>query len=87
MRNESQIDRVRLFMPDPVLQVVKTLSQRDYPEPSGSDWRETLSLGQRLEPVGDFIEAFFARRLGHAGIHIGIFVRLAGYGCLQVRAG
>ena len=33
-----------------------------------------LCLGERLEPVGDFVEAFFARRTGHAGIHVGIFV-------------
>src|SRR5471030_1213765 len=36
-----------------------------------------FSLGQRLEPVGDFVKAFAARGLGHARIHVGIFVGLA----------
>ena len=46
-----------------------------------------LSLAQRLEPVGDFIETFVASSLGHARIHIGIFMRLARYRRLQVGAG
>src|SRR5574337_1940273 len=33
-----------------------------------------FGLGQRLEPVGDFLETFVARGLGHAGIHVGVFV-------------
>src|SRR5271154_1228844 len=37
-----------------------------------------FGLGQSLEPVGDFGEAFLARGLGHARIHVGVFVSLAG---------
>src|SRR6185503_4928121 len=37
-----------------------------------------LGLGERLEPVGDFAEAFLARGTRHAWIHVGVFVRLAG---------
>src|SRR6185437_9411344 len=31
----------------------------------------TFGLGERLEPVGDFLEAFVARGLRHARIHVG----------------
>ncbi len=34
-----------------------------------------LGLRQRLEPVGDSGESFFARRLGHSRIHVRVFVR------------
>src|SRR5688572_18665709 len=47
----------------------------------------TLGLGQRLEPVGDLGESFFARLLRHARIHVAVFVRLAGDGGLQVHPG
>ena len=47
----------------------------------------TLSLGQGLEPVGDFVEAFFARIAGHAGVHVGVLVGLAGDGGLEVVLG
>src|SRR4051794_25613691 len=46
----------------------------------------TLSLGQRLEPIGDLVEAFLPRRLGHARVHVGVLVRLAGDGGLEVRS-
>src|SRR5574339_143165 len=46
-----------------------------------------LGLRQRLEPVGDLAEAFVARLLGHARIHVGVLVRLAGDGRLQVGRG
>src|SRR5690606_2575640 len=46
-----------------------------------------LSLGQRLEPFGDFLEALFAGGLGHARIHVGVFVSLAGDRRLQVLGG
>src|SRR6185295_3392154 len=39
-----------------------------------------------LEPVGDFFEAFIARLLRHARVHVGVLVRLAGDCRLQVRA-
>src|SRR6185436_11986990 len=39
-----------------------------------------------LEPVGDLVEAFAARRLGHARVHVGVLVRLAGHRGLQVGA-
>src|SRR5690242_6618791 len=35
-------------------------------------------LGERLEPVGDLVEAFLAGNAGHARIHVGVFVGLAG---------
>src|SRR5688500_19626658 len=44
-------------------------------------------LGQRLEPVGDLVEAFLARGLGHARVHVGVLVRLAGDRGLQVADG
>ncbi len=37
----------------------------------------TFGFRKRLEPVGDLVEALGARILGHARIHVGIFVRLA----------
>lgn len=37
-----------------------------------------FGFGQRFEPVGDLVEAFFARGLGHVQIHVGVFVSLAG---------
>src|SRR5215469_419778 len=36
-----------------------------------------LRLCQGLEPIGDFLKAFGTRGLGHARIHVGIFVGLA----------
>ena len=47
----------------------------------------TLSLGKRFEPVGDLVKALFACRFGHARVHVGVFVRFAGDGSLQVFAG
>src|SRR4029077_7959040 len=38
----------------------------------------TLGLGERLEPVGNLAEAFVARLLRHARVHVGVLVRLAG---------
>src|SRR5471032_1940122 len=46
-----------------------------------------LSLRQRLEPVGDLAEAFFARSAGHARVHVGVLVRLAGNCGLEVVVG
>ena len=46
-----------------------------------------LGLGQSLEPVGDLGEAFLARGLGHARIHIGVFVGFAGDRGLEVARG
>src|SRR6185437_1641450 len=37
-----------------------------------------LGLRERLEPVGDLVEAFLAGGLRHAGIHVGVFMCLAG---------
>ena len=34
----------------------------------------TLSLGQSLKPVSDFVKAFVAGSLSHAWIHVGIFM-------------
>src|SRR5690606_41688132 len=46
-----------------------------------------LCLGERLEPVGDLVEAFVASRLGHARVHVGVLVRLAGDRRLEVLGG
>ena len=35
-------------------------------------------FGERLEPVGDLVEAFLAGGAGHARIRVGVFVGLAG---------
>src|SRR5882762_5658046 len=35
-------------------------------------------LGERLEPVGELVDAFLASNAGHARIHVDIFVDLAG---------
>ena len=43
-----------------------------------------LRLRQRLEPVSDFVEAFFASGFRHAWVHVGVLVRLASDGRLQV---
>jgi hypothetical protein len=37
-----------------------------------------LDFGQGLEPIGDLLKAFFARRTGHARIHVGILVGFPG---------
>ena len=45
---------------------------------SGIGWRGiVLSLGERLKPIRNFLEPFFARSLRHPGIHVGVFMRLA----------
>src|SRR6266436_7431410 len=44
-------------------------------------------LGERLEPVGDLVEAFPAGNARHARIHVGVFVGLAGDRGLEVVAG
>src|SRR5580704_3023880 len=46
-----------------------------------------LSLGECLEPVGDLVEAFLAGGAGHARIHVGVFVRLAGNRRFQIVGG
>src|SRR6476620_5979925 len=43
-----------------------------------------LGLRQGLEPVGDLVEAFVAGGLGHARVHVGVLVGLAGDGGLKV---
>src|SRR5690606_23366891 len=43
-----------------------------------------LGLRERLEPVGDLVEALVAGGLRHARVHVGVLVRLAGDRCLQV---
>ena len=46
-----------------------------------------FGLRQRLEPLGDFLEAFLARGAGHGRIHVGVFVRFTGNGCGEVVGG
>jgi hypothetical protein len=43
-----------------------------------------LGLGERLEPLGDLVEALLAGGLRHAGVHRLVLVRLAGDGGLEV---
>ena len=43
-----------------------------------------FGLGQGLEPVGDFVKAFFARGLSHSRVHIGVLVGFAGDRGLEV---
>src|SRR5260370_9314912 len=47
----------------------------------------TLGLGERFKASGDLVEPFFARGARHAGIHIGIFMGLAGDGGREVLLG
>lgn len=37
-----------------------------------------LGLGQGLEPIGNLVKIFVARRLGHPRVHIGVLVGLTG---------
>ena len=46
-----------------------------------------LGLRERLEPLGDVVEALVARGLRHAGVHRLVLVRLAGDGRLEVLLG
>src|SRR5262245_20135477 len=45
-----------------------------------------LGLRERLEPVRDLLEALAASGFGHARVHVGVLVRLAGDRRLQVVA-
>ena len=42
-------------------------------------------FGECVEPVGDLVEALLAGALGHAGIHVGVFVRFTGDRRLQIQ--
>src|SRR5688500_12594838 len=42
-----------------------------------------LGLGEGLEPVCDLVELLPARGFRHAGIHVGVLVRLAGHRGLE----
>src|SRR5579859_6629043 len=44
----------------------------------------TLRFGQSLKPIGDLAEAFLARGLGHARVHVGVLVGLTGDCSLKV---
>src|SRR6185312_6450135 len=46
-----------------------------------------LGLGQGLEPVGHLVKTFVARGLGHARVHVGVLVGLAGDRALEVGVG
>src|SRR4051794_5433555 len=46
-----------------------------------------LGPGQRLEPVGNVVEAFVAGSTGEAGVHLGVLVGLTLDGRLEVVAG
>src|SRR5688572_9775056 len=45
-----------------------------------------FSARQRLEPLGDLLEPFFARGLGEPRVHLGVLVGLAGDRRLEVLA-
>ena len=49
--------------------------------------RPLPGLGERLEPVGELVDAFLAGNAGHARIHVDIFVGLAGDRGLEDVAG
>src|SRR4051794_8442077 len=80
-RRRREAPASRLNFPHPSLgssyrKAEEESSAADLAEGFGEPVRmRTLGLRQRLEPVGDFFEAFLARGLGHAGIHVGVFVR------------
>src|SRR5690349_3113355 len=44
-----------------------------------------FGLRERLEPVRDFGEPFFARLLRHARVHVAVLVRFASDGGLEIR--
>src|SRR5438477_4039630 len=46
-----------------------------------------LGARERLEPLGDLLEAFLPRGLGEARVHLGVLVGLAGDRRLQVLVG
>src|SRR5262252_6283744 len=46
-----------------------------------------LSLRQRLEPLRQLRQPLVPRGLGHARVHLGVLVRLAGHRGLQVQLG
>jgi len=46
-----------------------------------------FGLDQRLEPIRDFIKAFFAGGFHHFGIHFREFIRFTGDGGLQILIG
>src|SRR4051812_49932439 len=46
-----------------------------------------LGAGEGLEPLGDLLEALVARRLGEAWVHLGVLVRLALDGRVEVVGG
>src|SRR3954453_16057967 len=46
-----------------------------------------LGTGERLEPLRDLLEALVARRLGEARVHLGVLVRLALDGRVEVVGG
>src|SRR5690606_4346232 len=80
---------------------VRTRRRREHAPPSGSTRLgvevverlleavrvRALRLRERLEPVGDLVEAFVASRLGHAGVRVGVLGRLAGARRLEVLGG
>jgi hypothetical protein len=45
--------------------------------PSGSGWRASARPSRASRTIGDLVEAFLARALRHARVHVGVFVRLA----------
>ena len=70
-------------VPRPLFRAIERLllAQGDegFLEPAGVG---LFGLGQGFEPVGDFVETFLAGRFRHAGVHVRVFVGLAGNGGL-----
>jgi hypothetical protein len=47
----------------------------------------SFRLGQRLEPIGNFAKTFVSGALGHAGVHVRVFVCFARDRRLQIQRG
>src|SRR5262245_3819516 len=71
-----ELNRLRWILPGDLLEALI--------EASGV---RLLSLGERLEPLRQLVEAFGPRGLGHARVHLGVFVGLAGDRRLKVLLG
>src|ERR1700737_1943514 len=74
-------DRVPVF---PELFVWNQLDQKRVERPLEAAGMRLPGLGQRLEPVGDLVEAFLTGGAGHARKHVGESVGLAGDHGLEV---
>src|SRR5690242_19492381 len=77
---------VSMFSSDRVAVFFALKSKRVEHLSEAVDW-PLPGLGERLEPVGELVHAFLAGHAGHAGIHVDIFMGLAGDRGLEYVAG